>query len=107
MMEINETIWKKDKEFLIDSYTQSKLINIRCTAYYSDSLRYNISSIEFSENNTKAILYYDNGGFLGGYLALDLPILFLKKTIFGSKQVQNFYGCHRSDRHGNQYGRFL
>jgi hypothetical protein len=58
VIEIRETIWKENKEFLIDSSTQSKLLNIRCIAdaFYAIEGR-----IEFSVNNTKAILYYSRG----------------------------------------------
>jgi len=67
ILEINDTIWKKGKEFIIDSFTQSKLINISCIA----DPYYRISNIEFSENDTKATLEYSAGAgpLCGSYWA--------------------------------------
>jgi hypothetical protein len=74
VMKINEIIWKENKEFLIDSSTQSKLINISCIA----NSFYAILSIKFSENNTKAILEYSAGaGPLGG---IDWAVDFSKEN---------------------------
>ena len=68
-LEINETIRKEDKVFLIDTISQSRLIYTRCV---SDSY-YRISHIEFSEKNTKANLYcaMGSGPFSGtGWIAI-------------------------------------
>jgi len=66
-MVINEIIQKGEKQFLIDSFSQSKLINISCIANpkYPSYPSYRISCLEFSENNTRASLYYDNGEWIG------------------------------------------
>jgi len=63
VIEINDTIWKEGKTLFIDNFSQSKLINVSCI---SDAF-FDISHIEFRDNNTKAILYYSEGvGFLSG-----------------------------------------
>jgi hypothetical protein len=63
-MIINEKMQKNGGEFLIDSHSQSKLINTICI----NDPSYNILSIEFRERNTEAILDCSNvlGPLWGG-----------------------------------------
>jgi len=79
VLEINEIIRKEGKEYMIDSFTQYKLINIICI---TDPF-HNILSIKLSEKNTKAILSCSNvrGPLCGG----GFDTFFLKKKMYGSK----------------------
>ena len=66
MNDIDKTIWveKKGKRFLIDTYTQSKLKNIK----FTDDPYYGISRPKFNKKITEAVMYYSEGaGALSGY----------------------------------------
>ena len=79
---IDETIFKKGKYRLIDSYSQSKLKNIKCVA----DAYWCIISIEFSMNNTKARLDY---AYVLGPLSGDGWAATFSKKIFFWKQIEN------------------
>ena len=92
VMVINEIIHKGDKEFLIDSFSQSKLKNISCIIdpFYPSYPSYTITCIEFSENNTKAAMYYDNGGWLGFLSGVGWVSFFSKENNIWKKTDDKF-----------------
>ena len=77
IIEIDETIYKEGKIYFIDKSAQSRLKNIRCVtdAYYD------IDRIEFSENNTKAILSFAEGvGYFGPLSGTGGEVYFSKEN---------------------------